>query len=176
LFYALSTALGLVIVFADTKNAYQQSPPPTEPCYLEIDDAYRSWYCKQFGNDIDPRKYVVPVHKALQGHPEAGVLWEKMIVSILEGKELNFRSTTHERNLYRGTIDGETVLVCRQVDDFAIASRSRAAADKLIATINKHVTTDNQGIGIRGDDGMHSRYNGVDIHQTRDYVKLSCST
>jgi hypothetical protein len=40
LFYALSTTLGLVIVFADTKNAYQQSPPPTEPCYLEIDDAY----------------------------------------------------------------------------------------------------------------------------------------
>jgi hypothetical protein len=52
----------------------------------------------------------------------------------------------------------------------------RAAADKLIATINKHVTTDNQGIGIRGDNGMHSRYNGVDIQQTRDYVKLSCST
>jgi hypothetical protein len=23
---------------------------------------------------------------------------------------------------------------------------------------------------------MHSRYNGVDIQQTRDYVKLSCST
>jgi hypothetical protein len=62
------------------------------------------------------------------------------------------------------------------VDDFAIASRSRAAADKLITTINKHVTTDNQGIGIRDDDGVHSRYNGVDIHQTRDYVKLSCST
>ncbi len=55
------------------------------------------WYCKQFGNDIDPCKYVVPVHRALQGHPEAGVLWEKMIVSILEGKELNFRSTTHEQ-------------------------------------------------------------------------------
>jgi hypothetical protein len=46
----------------------------------------------------------------------------------------------------------------------------------LIATIDKHVTTDNQGIGICDDDGMHSRYNGVDIHQTRNYVKLSCST
>jgi hypothetical protein len=26
----LSAALGLVIVFADTKNAYQQLPPPTD--------------------------------------------------------------------------------------------------------------------------------------------------
>jgi hypothetical protein len=164
LFYALSAALDLVIVFTDTKNAYQQSSPPTEPYYLEIDDAYHCLYCKQFGNDIDPCKYVVLVHRALQGHPEAGVLWEKMIVSILEGEELNFRSTTHEQNLYRGTIDGKTVLICHQVDDFAITSRSRAAADKLIATINKHVTTDNQGIGIRGDDGVHSQYNGVDIH------------
>ena len=46
LFYALSAALGLTIVFADVKNAYQQAPPPTEPCFLEIDDAYQSWYKK----------------------------------------------------------------------------------------------------------------------------------
>jgi hypothetical protein len=46
----------------------------------------------------------------------------------------------------------------------------------LIATINKHVITDNQGIGICGDDGVHSQSNGVDIHQTPDYVKLSCVT
>ena len=176
LFYALSAALGLIIVFADTKNAYQQAPPPTEQCYLEIDDAYRSWYKKRYGNDIDPTKYVIPLNRALQGHPEAGVLWERMITGILESDELGFKSTTHERNLYHGKIDGETVLVCRQVDDFAIACKSPAVADKLIAVINKHATTENQGVGIRGDFGVHSRYNGVDIHQTRDYVKLSCET
>ena len=35
-----------------------------------------------------------------------------MIVGILEGDELQFKSTTHERNLYRGEIDSELVLVC----------------------------------------------------------------
>ena len=54
--------------------------------------------------------HVVPLHKALQGHPEAGALWECMIVGILEG--LGFHSTTHECNLYRGEINGELVLVC----------------------------------------------------------------
>jgi hypothetical protein len=176
LFFALSAALGLTVVFADTKNAYQQSPPPSVPCYLEIDDAYCSWYRKRFGKDIDPKEYVIPVNRALQGHPEAGVLWEKMIVGILTSAELGFTSTTHEKNLYRGEIDGELVLVCRQVDDFAIASKSRAAADKLIATINSHVTTDNMGIGARDDAGVHARYNGVDIHQTADYNKMSCET
>jgi hypothetical protein len=29
---------------------------------------------------------------------------------------------------------------------------------------------------IHGDDGMLSWFNGVDIHHTRDYVKLSCAT
>jgi hypothetical protein len=94
---------------------------------------------------------VILIHASML-YPEAGVLREKMIVSILEeGKKLNFRSTTHEQNLYQGTIDDKTVLVCHQVDDIAIASRSRATADKLSATINKHVTTDSQGIGICGD-------------------------
>ena len=126
--------------------------------------------------DINPKDYVIPINKALQGHPEAGVLWEKMIVSILEGKELGFKAMTHERNLYHGTINGETVLVCQQVDDFAIASKSRAIADKLVAIINKHATMENQGIGIRDGYGMHSQYNGVDICQTHDYIKLSCDT
>ena len=68
------------------------------------------------------------------------------------------------------------MLVCRQVDDFAIACTSTGIADKVIVTINRHATTENQGIGIRTEAGMHSRYNGVDVHQTRDYIHLSCET
>ena len=85
-------------------------PPPTDPCHLEIDEAYRSWYRKRFGRDIDPKKCVVPVLHALQGHPEAGILWETMIVGILE--KLGFKSVTHERNLYHGKVDGKDILAC----------------------------------------------------------------
>ena len=90
LFFALSAALGLTVTFVDMTNAFQQLPPPTEKCYLQINDAYCSWYCKCFGKDMDPHMHVVPVEKALQGHPEAGALWEKMIVGILEGHKLGF--------------------------------------------------------------------------------------
>jgi hypothetical protein len=85
LFFAVAAATGFVVTIADTANAFQQSPPPSQQCYLEVDDAYRSWYRKRFGADVDPRTHVIPVHKALQGHPEAGALWERMIVGILEG-------------------------------------------------------------------------------------------
>ena len=176
LFFALSAALGLVVTVADTTNAFQQSPPPSEKCYLAIDDAFRSWHRKRFGMDVHPDTHCVPVERAFQGHPEAGALWERMIVGILEGDELGFVSTTHERNLYRGTIDGALVLVCRQVDDFAIATASPDTAEKLIAVINKHATTTSKGIGVKDAQGIGLRYNGIDIHQTRNYTKLSCET
>jgi len=89
-----------------------------------------------------------------------------MIVGILD--ELGFRSTTHERNLYRGEIDEQLVLVCRQVDDFAIASKDLKIADLLIEKINARVTTQNKGLG--------TRYNGIDLNQTRDYIKVSCES
>jgi hypothetical protein len=176
LFFALAAAKGLVISVADTTNAYQQSPPPTTQCFLRIDDAYRSWHRKRFGTDVNPDTHVIPLERALQGHPEAGALWEKMIVGILEGDELQFKSTTHEPNLYRGHIDGQLVLICRQVDDFAIASSCPSAADKIIAIINRHATTSSKGTGTITAHGLHLRYNGLDVHQTRDYVKISCET
>jgi len=40
LFFAISAVTNKVVTIADTTNAYQQSPPPTKPCFLEIDEAY----------------------------------------------------------------------------------------------------------------------------------------
>jgi hypothetical protein len=72
LFFVLAALHGLTITFADTTNAFQQSPPPTRKCYLQIDDSYASWYFKCFGTHLDRSAYVIPVKRALQGHPEAG--------------------------------------------------------------------------------------------------------
>ena len=174
MFFALAASQGLVVTTADTSNAFQQSPPPTRQCYLEIDDAYRSWYQKRFGKDIDPRRFVIPLHKALQGHPEAGALWEGMITKILTAN--GFTPTTHERNLYRGELDGALVLVCRMVDDFAIATQVPATATKLVEIINSHVTTTCEGLGQTTSEGMYCRYNGLDVHQTADYIQLSAVT
>jgi Reverse transcriptase (RNA-dependent DNA polymerase) len=125
------------------------------------------WYLKKFGRPINRRTHVVPIGHAIQGHPEAGNLWEGYIVDFLCNR-LGFRATTHERNLYPGTVDGEDTLVCRQVDDFNIATKDPATAGKLIALINAFVTTESKGLA--------PHYNGVDVLQTRDYIKLSCKT
>lgn len=89
---------------------------------MAIDDAYADWYAWKYGVDID-RNLVLPVLHALQGHPESGRLWEEHINPIL--KDLGFTHTAHDRSIYSATIDGQFVLLLRQVDDFALASPTR---------------------------------------------------
>ena len=116
---------------------------------------------QRFKTDRDPSTLGTPAYKkALQGHPALCALWEKIIVGALQGPELGFKkSITHERqNLYQGEIDGEFVLVVHHADDFAIASRSTAATEKLISVIDLHATTSCEGIGIK---------------TAQDYIKLS---
>jgi hypothetical protein len=171
LFFAVPASQSKLVTFADTTNAFQQSPPPTEQCYLEIDDAYTSWHLKGLGKDID---HVIPLGQA--HHPEAGALREQMANSILKDPELGFKATTHEHNLYCGVMHGETVYICHQVDDFSIASDTCATADHIISMVNSHATTTSQGIGETTKDREHCCYNGVDMQQTRNYIKISKPT
>lgn len=83
LYFTLAAIHGQTVTIVDTKNAFQQSLPPNEACFLTIDEAIQSWYLKCSGVLLDPRKDMIPVNKALQGHPEAGCLSETMIGSIL---------------------------------------------------------------------------------------------
>ena len=53
MFVALVAQCGYIISIADTSNTYQQSPPLTRACYMEVDEAYASWYKNRFGNEID---------------------------------------------------------------------------------------------------------------------------
>ncbi len=76
--------------------------------------------------------------------------------------------TTHEPCLYSGAIDGHRVLFLRQVDDFSVASLDPNAARKLIDSINTKMRIEVKHLGLI------NRFNGMDVHQTRYYVKITC--
>jgi Reverse transcriptase (RNA-dependent DNA polymerase) len=165
LFFALCAGMLMLIFKTDADNAYANSPPPGRPTFVRVDNAYAEWYLARHGVLLD-RSMVLPVLHALQGHPESGALWEKHINDIL--KALGFVSTTHERNIYQGTLDGFRILICRQVDDLAIACTDAATAQKLIKLIG-------QKVDLTGDS-LLTTFNGIDVDQTRDYVKISCTS
>ena len=104
----------------------------------------------------------------MQGHPEAPRFWEKHADAILRACGLT--PTIHEPCLYSGIIDGERVLFMRQVDDFALAVPSKRIANILFDMIDEHITFPMKRMGL-----VHL-FNGMDIDQTEDYIKVSCET
>jgi len=110
---------------------------------------------------------VVSVQNAIQGHHESPRLWEKLIDKILKSTGMN--PTKHEPCLYQGMYRGHYTLFMRQVDDFAIATTSSEAAHGLIAEINKQLKLPIHILGTV------TRFNGLDVTQTRSFVKISCS-
>jgi hypothetical protein len=175
LFFALCARKNYIVSYGDSTNAFQNAPAPTHQCYLEIDESYMTWYKRKHGRDIDPRTHVIPLHKAMQGHPESGKLWAEMVNSVLQD-DLGFIPATHEPCLYKGTVNGKEVIVARMVDDYAIGSADTSAGDVICAAVNKRAATEHLGVGKMTVDGAFSRFNGVDVYQTRHYLKIACTT
>jgi len=168
LFWAIVANEGLIAIGADVSNAFAEAPAPKAPLFLYIDDTFREWWVRHLGKEPIPQECnAVRVHNAIQGHPESPRLWEKHIDTIL--KDLGLTPTTHEPCLYSGHVQGKRVLFLRQVDDFAVASTDRKCAEQLIDDINNKMRIQVKHLGII------DRFNGMDIHQTRDYVKLTCT-
>ena len=150
----------------DAINAYAQSPPPEEPTYVRIDDQYADWYYAKHGHHVDRRK-VLPVQHALQGHPESGALWAKHIAAVLS--DLGFTAMTHAPCIYKGTWKDKEVLICKQVDDFQIASHDRGTIEEVIEQIGGRVR-------FVGNKELMTKFNGACYIQSRDYIKMHCQS
>jgi hypothetical protein len=103
----------------------------------------------------------------MQSHPESPRLWEKHADSILQ--DIGLLPTVHEPCLYTGMFNNNRVIFMQQVDDFSIV-----APDAITTAILMDLLDDKLSIPIK-PQGHIDMYNGVDVHQTRDYIKLTCT-
>ena len=175
LFLGLCAHECLKIYGCDIKDAYAHSPAPMIDTYLTVDNAYSSWYREKFNKSINPR-HVLPVKHSLQGHPKSGKMYMKMINKILL-QNLGFVSTTHDRCIYKKKINGKLVLVLRQVDDILIACKEEKFARDLTNQIGTLISfkeeLEDQDLPI-DYFGLVEDFNGVDIDQYSDRIKISC--
>ena len=171
IFWAATALNNFISIGADTANAFAEAPAPVAPLYVRVDDPFREWYAHGFPQRPPiPRGHVMQVKKALQG-PESARLWAILIDNVI--RELDLKPCTHEPNLYftsnyKGT--GKCILFLRQVDDFAISCEDKSTAHDVISSINAKMTIDVKELGTI------DRFNGVDITQTRNFIKLSNAT
>lgn len=165
LFYAIAAAENLLIYGADVSNAFAEAPPPKQGFYIYPDRAFHEWWVHHKKKPPLEKGYVIPILSAMQGHPESPRLWEKHADAIL--RDLGLNPTVHEPCLYSGIIDGKRIIFKRQVDDFAIAAPDERTANILFDMIDDALT-----IPMKRQ-GYLDMYNGIDVIQTRDYIKIS---
>ena len=167
-FWSSAAYFNMIVMGADASNAFAEAPAPKAPLYVTVDKQFREWWALKGRGDI-PLGYVLPVNHALQGHPESPRLWAELIDSIIRTK-VNLQPCKHEPCLYSGEVDGKKVLFLRQVDDFAVACEDPNISNKVIDLISTELSAPMHKLGVI------TRYNGVDVLQTHDYLKLHNKT
>jgi hypothetical protein len=168
LFYAIAAGENLLVFGADVSNAFAEAPPPKQGFYVRPDKAFHDWWVIHKRRPPIPPGHVIPALSAMQGHPESPRLWEKHADAIL--RDIGLTPTTHEPCLYSGTIAGQRVIFKRQVDDFAIAT-----ADEKTANILLDLLDDELSIPLKRQ-GLLDMFNGINVTQTQDYIKIDCHT
>lgn len=169
IFWAAAATKNFYVQGADASNAFAEAKAPEIPLYVRVNEQYREWWQERMKRPPIPRGYVLPVHRALQGHPEAPRAWATLIDTILQTK-LQLKPTKHEPCLYHGYYKGKEILFLRQVDDFAVAAATQSLTGEVINEIDKYMK-----IKIK-DLGKLTRYNGVDVIQSKHFIKLNNPT
>jgi hypothetical protein len=137
MFYAISAAENMLIFGADVCNAFSEAPAPKQGFYLQPDRAFCEWWIHQ-GNAPIPEGYMIPVRRAMQGHPESPRLWEKWCDKMIQHHQ--FKPTTHKPCLYTGIWHGKKCYFKRQVDGFEFAAPSIHLATSFYDAIDDHLS------------------------------------
>ena len=121
------------------------------------------------------RSHVLPVLRCLQGHPENGTIYERHINQILSSKELNFKTTVHNRCIYQTTYKGHKILLLRQVDDLAIVVDDESIVKEICSTIGVELQLPGETDPPFTYLGLITDYNGVGVNQRREYIEINAT-
>jgi hypothetical protein len=104
----------------------------------------------------------------MQGHPEAPRLWTEHADQII--RKLDLKPVNHDPCFYSGKYKGTRALLKCQDDNFKIATAKPWIAGGIFDDINNCLTFPLECMGLV------SLINGIDVLQTRDYIKISVKT
>jgi hypothetical protein len=151
-----------------------ETPPLSILFFMEVKDQFLGWWINCLGNNPIPKGWAVPILWNLQGHPEAPRLWHKHSNGIL-ANELGFDHTTPEPCLcFKHHPKHGLIITLRQVNDFMISAKTQEIANK----VQQHIQSKIQSKMTNkvNNLGIIKHLNGMDIAQTKHYIKICCHT
>ena len=109
--------------------------------------------------------HAIQILAAMQGHPKAPRLWAEHVDRIIQKLELV--PVHHEPCLYSGSYKGAGVQAKCKVEDFEIATAQPQIAEEIFDKVDDYLTFPLRRMGLL------ALFNGIDVLQTRDYIKIS---
>ena len=94
-------------------------------------------------------------------------------------KEMGFKTTTHDRCIYRKVIDDEVVYILQQINDCITQTKREETAKNIfniIGTKIRFASKEKKRIIPFEYLGIVKDYNDVDIKQTSHYIGMSCKS
>ena len=136
---------------------------------MRIDKHHREWSERVLNRGPIPPGCVLPVHHAIQGHPESARLWFDYIDNVFRSK-LSFASCPLEPCVCSGNFQGHKILLLRQVDDFIVACSNEFIYSQLLDAFDSHLRKKVKR------QRLFCSFNGLDLEQGQSFIKVSCTT
>lgn len=85
---------------------------------------------------------------------------------------LHFKTTTHDKIIYQTIYNGEQIYLLRQVDNFTLACNDENTAIEIIGLKLKLPNEPKDPFAYLG---LIKDFNRINVTQSSDYIKISCS-
>ena len=121
IFFATCAINNFVIRAYDVVNAFMEEDPPCDNIFVVVDQQLSDYYRDELSKNV-PVGWVVPVLKSLQGHPEAGRMFDEAVHERFTNKIDGYNSKVEPSFITHKHKNGTCGVTLRQVDDFAVAT------------------------------------------------------
>jgi hypothetical protein len=168
LFMAIAAYIGHIVEDGNVVNAYAHAAVEGTHIYIAVYTVFKSWHNARYGSHIDEGD-CIPLHKGMQGHPQAGHWWENHFDSAC-ATPLRLIPSFTEPRMYRrddAVTHGPTFAIL-QVDDIMV---SAADATDRYAFLQGITNTVNVKISLTPTTLFYATDTKQTAHSIKVYVK-----
>jgi hypothetical protein len=165
LFMAIAAYMGHIIEDGDVVNAYAHAAAEGTQIYIAADTVFQSWHNARYGSHIAEGD-CIPLHKGMQGHPQAVHWWGKHSNSACAAP-LHLIPSFTEPTMYRrddAVTQGPNFAI-QQVDDVMCSAAAESDRKVVLNGIAATVT-------FKISPKPTTLFYATDIDQTAKYIRV----